>query len=368
MKVAILHDWLNQKVGGAEAVLFKIAEMYPEADIYTIIYNPKKFDKYLMGRNIKTSKLQKLPKFFKKRPKLLLPFVKKAVESWDLSEYDLIISSSSAWVKNANIPIEARHVCYCYSPARMLWDSWPKYVDEIKMGPVLRFYVIELASKLRIWDYYKSQEGTEFIAISDHVSERIKKFYRLDSLVIYPPVNLEPFINPVKDTTKKDYYLIVSILSKYKNIELAIKAFKDSGKNLVIAGDGPDLRRLKEIAANNENIVFLGRVSDSHKIRLMREAKGFVFTNIEDFGITMVESIASGTGVIALSGGGANEIIKDGETGVFYKEPNEEYLNRAIVKYEKTVLNGGKFNNDYILKKFSDNVFKEKFKEAIDAK
>ena len=368
MKVAILHDWLNQKVGGAEAVLFQLAEMYPGADIYTIIYNPKKFDKYLSDRKIKTSKLQKLPNFFKKRPKLLLPFVKNAVESFDLSGYDLIISSSSAWVKNANIPSEARHVCYCYSPARMLWDSWPKYVDEIKIGPVLKFYIIKLASQLRIWDYYKSQEGTEFIAISNHVSGRIRKFYRLDSLVIYPPVNLKPFINPTKEYTKKDYYLIVSILAKYKNIELAIKAFKDSGKNLVIAGDGPDLKRLKEIAADHENIVFLGRVSDNHKTRLMREAKGFIFTNVEDFGITMVESIASGTGVIALSGGGANEIIKDGKTGVFYKEPNEEYLNRAIVKYEKTILSGGRFNNDYISKKFSENVFMEKFQEVINAK
>ena len=368
MKVAILHDWLNQKVGGAESVLFKLAEMYPSADIYTILYNPKKFDRYLSDRNIKTSKLQKIPNALKKRPKLLLPFVKKAVQGWDLSGYDLIISSSSAWVKNANTPSGARHVCYCYSPARMLWDSWPKYVDELKLGPLLRFYITKLASSLRLWDYYKSQDDIEFIAISNYVAERINKFYRKDSLVIYPPVDLGPFIGYDSETIKRDYYLIVSILSKYKNIELAIRAFMDSGKNLVVAGDGPDLKRLKTIAAGHENIVFMGRVSDKHKIRLMHEAKGFIFTNVEDFGITMVESIASGTGVIALAGGGAKEIIKEGETGVFYKEPNEENLNRAIVKYEKTVLENRKFNNDYISKKFSEKVFQDNFQEAIDAK
>lgn len=366
MKIAIVHDWLNQKVGGAESVVFELAKMYPKADIYTLVYNPKKFDNFLEGRKIKTSRLQKFPGFIKKRPKLLLPFIKKAVEKWDFSGYDLVITSSSAWVKNITVPNSTRHVCYCYSPARMLWDSWPKYVDEQKIGPITKFYITRLASKLRLWDYYMAQKGTEFIAISKHVSDRISKFYHQPSKVIFPPVDLNHFNNT--NYEKKDYYLILSVLAKYKNIELAVRAFKDSGKNLVIAGDGPDMARLQELAANSKNITFLGRISDEDKIKLMSEARGFIFCNLEDFGITMVESIAAGTGVVALRGGGASEIIKEGQTGLFYEQANEESLNRAIVKYEKEVLKKEKFNNKHVFEMFSTDKFESEFKKAINEK
>ena len=366
MKIAIVHDWLNQKNGGAEAVLFKLAKMYPNADIYTLIYNPKKFDEFIGGRNITTSRLQKFPKFFKKRPKLLLPFIQKAIQRWNFENYDLVISSSSAWVKNINVTKSTKHVCYCYSPARMLWDSWPKYIDEQNLNYLAKLYIIKLASKLRIWDFYKSQENIEFIGISKHINSRIKKFYRRDSELVYPPVDLEKFQNV--NTKKNDFYLVISVLSKYKNIELAVKAFMDSGKNLVIAGDGPDFERLQKLSASHKNILFLGRVSESKKISLMASAKGFIFCNVEDFGITMVESIASGTGVIALSGGGADEIIKPGSTGVFYDYPNEESLNRAIVDYEKTILKHDKFNNDYVFEEFSSEKFETEMRRLIDEK
>jgi glycosyltransferase involved in cell wall biosynthesis len=366
MKVAIVHDWLNQKVGGAESVVFELAKMYPKADIYTLVYNPKKFDNFLKDRNIKTSRLQRFPGFIKKRPKLLLPFIKKSVERWDFSGYDLVITSSSAWVKNITVPDGTRHVCYCYSPARMLWDSWPKYVDEQKLGPITRFYVIKLASKLRLWDYYMSQKGTEFIAISRHVADRIKKFYHQSSKVIFPPVELNQFKSA--NYEKKDYYLILSVLAKYKNIELAVRAFKDSGNKLVIAGDGPDMSRLVEIAEGSENISFMGRIDDDEKIKVMSEARGFIFCNIEDFGITMVESIAAGTGVIALKGGGASEIIKENKTGVFYNKPNEEDLNRAIVKYEKLIPKTSKIDNKYVFEKFSVEKFESEFRKAVNEK
>jgi glycosyltransferase involved in cell wall biosynthesis len=365
MKIAILHDWLNQKVGGAESVLIKLSKMYPDADIYTIVYNKKKFEGLLDEKRIKTSHLQKMPSFIKRRPKLLLPFIKKAIQKWDLSEYDLVISSSSAWVKNANIPNSVRHVCYCYSPARMLWDSWPKYMYDLKIGSLGRLYVTSLASRLRLWDYYQSQNSIEFIAISEHVKNRITKFYHKDSKVIYPPVSMPTHTD--NENQKRDYYLIISVLSKYKNIELAVRAFKDSGKNLVIAGDGPDIKRLKKIAEGFENIIFLGRVDNSHKDKLLKEAKAFIFCNIEDFGITMVESISLGTGVIALRGGGAQEIVIENKTGIFYDNTNEESLNRAIVKYEKSIdfksVNGG-----YARSKFSEEKFEEHFRGVIDAK
>ena len=230
MKIAIVHDWLNQKVGGAESVLFELADMYPKADIFTLVYNDKKFRQHLSGRKIYKSRLQRFPWFMKKHPKLLLPFIKKAVEKWNFSDYDLVITSSSAWVKNITVPENTRHLCYCHTPARMLWDSWPGYIDQMKLPFVLRLYLIRLASRLRLWDYYQSQRNTEFIANDNYVAERIKKFYRKPSQVIYPPVKTKELI-PEGNVNKKDYYVIVSVLSNYKNIQLAIKAFIKNGKN-----------------------------------------------------------------------------------------------------------------------------------------
>lgn len=365
MKIAIVHDWLNHKLGGAEIVLFDILNQYPEADIFTLVYNPKKFDKYLANRKVTTSRLQKFPRFIRNKPKLLLPFIKKSIDKLNFEGYDLIITSSTAWVKNINVPSGTRHVCYCCSPARMLWDSWPKYVDDMELNPIAKFYLTRLASKLRLWDYYSSQRDTEFVAISKHVQDRIKKFYGRGSVVIFPPVNLTAYKSLEAD--KEDYYLILSVMAKYKNVELAIRAFMISGKKLVVAGDGPDLERLKQIAAGANNIKFLGRISDDHKIELMSKAKGFIFCNIEDFGITMVESIAAGTGVIALKGGGASEIIKQSKTGVFYDNPNEEELNRAIIKYEKSVARH-KIGNKYVFDKFSKERFLSDFTRLVNEK
>ena len=364
MKIAIVHDWLNQKVGGGENVVFELAKLYPQADIFTLVYNPKKFDQYLAKRTIVESRLRYFPNFIKKRPKLLLPFIKNAIGKWSFDEYDLVISTSSAWAKNINFNKPTRHISYCFSPARMLWDSWPGYLTDQKLGPVGRFYITRLVSKLRLWDYYQAQNGTQFIAISEYIAKRIKKYYHLESTIVYPPVELANFVG--LKTKKEPYYLVLSVLAKYKNIELAIKAFRASGHQLIVAGDGPDADRLRGIAEGADNISFVGRVSDSDKVNLLASAKGFVFCSIEDFGITMVESIAAGTGVIALAGGGANEIIKDGQTGVFYDSPNEASLNRAIVKYEATILKAPSFNNSYIFDKFDkDNFIKAISRAAV---
>ena len=363
MKIAIVHDWLNQKVGGAENVLFELAEMYPQADIYTIIYNSKKFDNHLKNRYVHKSWLQHLPGFIKKRPKLLLPFVKSAVTRWDFEPYDLVISSSSAWVKNIIVPSKTRHICYCHTPARMLWDSWPGYIKDMHIGPILRFYLIRLASRLRLWDYYQSQGNIEFIANSHYIAGRISKFYHKSSKVIYPPVDTIHTAEALGN--KKDYYLIVSVLSKYKNIDLAIKAFKINKKNLIIAGDGPEIESLKSIAKGHSNIKFVGRVDEPTKAGLLQNAKGFIFCSIEDFGIAMVESIASGTPVIALKAGGALEIIKEGNTGMFFDEPNATSLNEAIIKYEKGLGKQQKINNSYIFTEFSRAVFIKKIREVV---
>ncbi len=366
MKVAIAHDWLNQKVGGGENVLFELAKLYPQADIYTLIYNPNKFDKFLKGRSIYTSRLQKFPEFIKARPSLLLPFIKRSIQKWNFDSYDLVISNSSAWVTNITPPANGKHCCYCFSPARMLWDSWPKYLDNYKLGPVRRFFITKLVSNLRLWDYYQAQNGTNFIAISNYVADRITKFYRQPSKVIYPPVDTSMF--KTQAVSKKGYYLIVSVLAKYKNIELAIKAFGQNGQNLIIAGDGPDSHRLKALATGFDNIEFLGRVDDARRQKLLQHAKGFVFCSKEDFGITMVEAIAAGTAVIALRGGGAKEIIKEAATGVFFDKPTPASMNRAIVEFESKFKGNYKLKNDYIFTTFDASIFAKKLREVVDAK
>lgn len=364
MKIAIVHDWLNQKVGGGENVVFELAELYPQADIFTLVYNPKKFDQYLANRTIIESRLRYFPNFIKKRPKFLLPFIKNAIGNWSFDDYDVVISTSSAWAKNINFNKPTRHICYCFSPARMLWDSWPKYMTNQELGAIRSFYITRLVSKLRLWDYYQAQNGTEFIAISDYIATRIQKYYHQTSKVLYPPAALAKYVD--LKTPKEGYYLVLSVLAKYKNIELAINSFKASGHKLVIAGDGPDSHRLQILADGADNISFTGRVSDAKKRSLLAAAKGFVFCSIEDFGITMVESIAAGTGVIALRGGGANEIIRDGQTGVFFDSPNEESLNRAIVRYEATILKARTFNNGYVFNKFDSNQFRSAIKKVVD--
>lgn len=365
MKVAIIHDWLNQKVGGAENVLFEIAQMYPDADIYTLVYNPNKFDGYLKNRNIITSRMQAYPSMIRNQPQLLLPFIQKSVMSWDFSQYDMVISSSTAWVKNIRVPSNVKHICYCHSPARMLWDSWPKYLDRFKLGPIRSYYVRRLCSKLRLWDYYQSQQDVVFVANSDYVAKRIKKFYKRPSRVVYPPVEVES-LTPSTPISKDDYYLVLSVIAPYKNIELAVQTFIKSGKRLIVAGDGSDLERLKSLASQSNNIEFVGRVSDSQKKTLLQKARGFIFCSIEDFGITMVESIASNTPVIALRGGGASEIIHEGKTGMFFEVPTEAALYKTIDKFEVDFKNKVKLPNKYVFEKFSTTVFKNKLKEITE--
>lgn len=364
MKVAIAYDWLNQKIGGGEATLFEIAKLYPSADIYCLVYNKAKFGKYLAGRNIKTSRLQKFPSYFKKNPQLLLPFIPKAVDKLDFTGYDLVISVSSAWVKNIKVPRSCTHICYCFSPARMLWDSWPGYLDtqrigRFKLGRLTKFYVTRVASKTRLWDYYSSGNVSAYIAISKYIAIRIKKYYGQESTVVYPPVDL------IKNSrrTKKDYYLVLSVLSRYKNIELVIEAFINNKQKLVIAGDGPDRDRLTKLAAKATNIEFAGRVSQAQKEKLFGEAKAFIFPSIEDFGITPIEALSAGTPVIALGGGGLKETVQEGVTGTFFEQNNAKSLQLAVNRLAKM-----KFKTVDIVRsaqQYSVSNFDKQFKDEI---
>ena len=263
MKIAIAYDWLNIKSGGGEATLEQILKIYPSADLHCLIYNSKKFSNITHGHKVVTSRLQRFPGFMKKNPNLLLPFISGAVDAMSFEGYDLVISVSSAWVKNITVPKNTKHICYCFSPARMIWDSWPEYLDSqkigpFKIGPISKFFITKKVSKIRLWDYYHSGGVDEFVAISKYIGKRIKKYYGRNSQLVYPPVDMVA----TKEKGTKDYYLVLSVLSQYKNIDLAIDAFSKNDHKLIIAGDGPDAARLANLAKDFKNISLIGRVGN----------------------------------------------------------------------------------------------------------
>lgn len=367
MRVALVYDWLNAKVGGGEQTFFEIARLYPDADIHCLVYNKKLFDEHLGGRKIATSRLNRRPGFIKKRPYLMLGGIKKAVDKLDFSGYDLVISVSSAWVKNINVPNGTCHISYCFSPARMIWDSWPKYLDTqrlgpFRVGPVGRFFITKRVSKLRLWDYYQSKNVFEFVAISNFIAGRIKKYYHRESQVVYPPVTT--FGLPELSQTR-EYYICVSTLSAYKNIELVIETFKNNKLPLIIVGDGPDRSRLESLANNASNIVFKGRVDETEKIELLQSAKAFIFPSLEDFGIAPVEALSCGTPVVALRGGGLLETVIEGKTGVFFDQPTSQSLQSAIDKITKTKFDAKTLH--IAAEKFSQAAFDKDFRATIDS-
>lgn len=360
-KILIVHDWLNTKDGGAERVLYKLLEMYPSADLSVLIYDKVKFGARIGDRKIKTSFLQYFPQRLKSRPHLLLPFVKRATESINTKSYDLVIASSSAWVKNVRLSGRTKMLVYCYSPARMLWDYWPRALTERTASRLVKLYVTRLASKLRLWDYYTAQDSRRsYVAISKVIARRIKKFYHREAIVIYPPVSIPPIAAVDKDGT----YLVVSVLAAYKNIDVILNAFFDAKQTLLVAGDGPERDRLQALAAGRTNIRFLGRISEADKLRLMRQARGFIFANIEDFGITPVEAIACGAPVIALRGGGVSETMVEGVTAEFFEQLDPKAIRQAIERTESRDWSAARMHKHAT--RFSDAHFRENMQRAVE--
>lgn len=360
-RILILHDWLNVKDGGAERVLYELLDMFPEADVATLIYDKDKFGARVGRHRVKTSWLQYLPKFLKQRPELLLPFVKHATEHLPTKGYDVVIAASSAWVKNARLSGRTKMLVYCYSPARMLWDHWPQALTERTKNPLVRAYVTRLVSRLRLWDYYVSQESRrEFVAISKVIARRIQKFYHRPADVIYSPVD----IPPIAATNRDLGYCMVSVLAPYKNVELAIRAFMGTKRKLVIAGDGPDRERLEALADGSTNIRFMGRISEADKLQLLSRAQGFVFCNIEDFGIAPVEAIALGAPVIALRGGGLMETMIEGETAEFFDEPTVADLRAACDRAESRHWDVAKMHRQ--AQRFRTEVFRDALRTRVE--
>jgi glycosyltransferase involved in cell wall biosynthesis len=326
MRVAIVHYWLLNSRGG-EAVLEALCRLLPDADLFTLFYDPKSVSPLLRQRRITASFLNP----FQRHYRALLPLMPIALESFDLRGYDLVISSESGPAKGVLVPSGVRHVCYCHTPMRYLWDLYPAYLHEWTRSRWKRAVMAPLANYLRLWDYASAARVDEFVANSENVRQRIWRCYRRESQVIYPPVPVETFFWKEPE----DYYLIVSELVPYKRVDLAVRLFSRTGRRLKIVGQGPESGALKKLAESN--VEFCGRVSGPELRDLYSRCRAFILPGEEDFGITPVEALASGKAVIALGRGGVLESAppEDRLGGVFYREPEEEQLADAIARFEK---------------------------------
>jgi len=329
MKVALIHDFLV-KMGGAERVLKVFADLYPDAPIYTLLYDEKTCGKIFPAKRVRPSFLQKSPLFLRKRQRYLFPLMPRAIESFNLSGFDLIISSSNAFAHGVLVPSYAEHICYCHSPIRYAWDYAHEYIKEQKVGPLKRYMIERLMQYVRMWDQVASDRVDFYVANSRHVRNRIKKYYRKEAVVLYPPVETRHF-KPIKE--HQDYFLIVAALTPFKKIDLAVQLFNKIGKRLVVIGSGAQYEYLKSIAGPTVDV--LGFKDDEAVREYMGNCRGFIMPNEEDFGIAPVEAMAAGKPVLAYGKGGALETVIPGETGeLFYEqtiESMEDGLGRLIV-------------------------------------
>lgn len=354
MKVAIVHYWLI-KMRGGEKVLEAICEMFPHADIYTHVYNPDTISIKINQHKIITSFINKLP-WANRLYQSYLPLMPFALKRLDLAGYDLVISSESGPAKGIVVDSGARHICYCHTPMRYIWDMYDEYRNNA--GFVTRVFMSLFIRYLRKWDKETSKGVDEFIANSKFVQQRIKNIYGRESKVIYPPVSVEEFY--ISDVTE-EYYLYAGELTQYKYPQLAIDAFNISGRKLIVIGEGGMEKELKSVAKSN--IQFLGRQSFEQLKFYFSHCRALVFPGIEDFGIIPVEVMASGRPVIAFRDGGALETVVEFETGLFFNEQTPDSLNATIDEFEKNEDVYVPSNIRSVVERFS----KERFKaEMLD--
>lgn len=325
-RVAIIHDWLNSFRGG-ERVLEAICELFPNAEIFTLFYRPGKVGSVISKHKIHTSFLNRLPKNHRYY-RYLLPLFPAAIERFDLTDFDLVISSSHCVAKGVLVPPRSLHICYCYTPMRYAWDRYADYFG----GGLKELLIFPFIHYLRMWDVTSSARVDRFIADSRWAGKRIEKYYRRDSQVVYPFVDLEAF-KPSSDDKREDYYLAASAFAPYKRLDLAIEACNKLDRPLYIVGTGQDEARLKSLAGKQTR--FLGRITDDEFRRVFSKARALLFPGEEDFGITPLEAMACGTPVIAFGRGGATETVVDGETGLFFDEQTVDSLCGAISEFER---------------------------------
>lgn len=365
MKIAIVHDWMVT-YAGSERCVESFTNIWPEADVYTLVnfLSPEEQNIVLKNKAPYTSFLQNW-RIARKNHRKLLPLFPYAIEQFDLSKYDLIISSSHAVAKGVLTNSNQLHINYCYTPIRYAWDLTHQYLNESGLTRGLKATLAKLILHyIRMWDISASNRVDYYVAISDYIAGRIKKTYRRDAETIYPPVDTSKF--PVQ-TKKENFYLAASRMVPYKRIDLIVEAFSlMPDKQLFVIGDGPDADKIKSKAS--PNVKFLGYQSTEILKEYLQKAKAFVFAADEDFGIMMIEALSCGTPVIALNKGGAGELITDNETGIHFDEQTSNSIKDAVERFEtcQTTFNPVSLNE--YAKKFDRKVFEEKIKSFVDAK
>jgi len=353
-RVALVHDFLLD-LRGAERVFLALCELFPEADIFTAVYDEEGTEGRFAGRTIHTTFLQRLrpdAKSFRR----YLPLYPYAIESLDLRGYDLVVSSSSAWAHGVLPEPDAVHVCYCHNPFRYAWNARRATLDA--QGPLMRAALGFVLQRWRQWDWIAAQRVDRYIANSHTTRRRVARYFTREADVIYPPVEIGRF----RPLEVGDHYLVLSELMPHKRLDLAVRAFNMLRLPLVVVGDGPDFRRLQRLAG--PTVQLTGRVSDEEVARLLGTARALVVTATEEFGIAAVEAQAAGRPVIALGEGGVTESVIAGETGAFYPEPTPEALAEAVRAFDPLAVDPAACVAN--AQRFAPSVFKQRMREAIE--
>lgn len=327
MKIAIIHDYLAQD-GGAEKVLASLQALYPKAPTFVLFHDKERANPVFADKDIRTSFLQKIPGAVA-HYQWFLPFMHRATESFDLSDFDVVISATSAFAKGVITGDHTLHICYCHTPTRYLWSDTHSYLADLRRGPLVKAAVRSMLPGLRIWDKTAADRVDHFVANSRTVANRIKKYYRRDSEVIYPPVEVERFSVSGKPG---EYFLIGGRVVNYKRFDIAVDACSRLGLPLKVFGDGPALDDLK--ARARQSVEFVGAVNDADKAELYKNCIAFINPQEEDFGITVVEAMAAGRPVIAYAGGGALETVVPGLSGELINEQDWETLADRLLDFK----------------------------------
>lgn len=359
MEVALVHDWLTN-LAGAERVLIAMHQTFPDAPLYSSVFVPELFPQ-LAGADVRTSFLQRVP--MARRKHQAFPYLRTiAFEGFDLSGFDVVVSSSHAEAKGVLTPPETLHICYCYTPVRYWWGGYNDYLANPRFGPLnplVKIAMPFMAGYMRLWDRCAADRVDIFVATCGNVAGRIRKYYRRQARILHPPVDTE-LLKP--SGYIEDYFLVAGRQIPYKRTDIAVRAFNKLGLPLKVAGNGSELNYLRSIARSN--VEFLGRVSDEELAGLYSRCLAFVFPQDEDFGITPLEAMAAGRPVIAFRGGGALETVVEGRTGAFFDNQDEASLAEAVKAFRP---------EDYDIaalrkhaERFSTPSFREKFKRLVE--
>lgn len=359
MRTAIVHYWLVGMRGG-EKVIEQLCKIFPDADVFTHVYDKDAVSKEISSHRVTTSFISKLPAA-KKRYKSYLPLMPMALEQLDLRGYDLVISSESGPSKGIIPPPEAVHICYCHSPMRYIWNMYSDYRE--KAGIVTRVMMPPLSHYIRMWDAISASRVHHFVANSRSVGARINTYYNRPSTVIYPPVAVDAF-RPVPASELEDFYLMVGELVPYKRADLAVEAFNRLGLKLVVIGGGEWLAQLRERAGSN--VLFLGPQPFEKLQWYYARCRALIFPGEEDFGIVPVEAMASGRPVIAFNRGGATETVVEGATGTFFSEQTVEAIEDAVARCARMRFDSSAIAHS--VRRFSADRFCVDFKAFVDAK